>query len=72
MRRISFHSLVPLAEKSTSSCVNGLGEPIGEVAVATPEVEFVVAHAKCGDLLEVSRGKFRRKTHTPIDARRKK
>ena len=33
------------------------GEPIGEVAVATPEVEFVVAHAKCGDLLEVSRGK---------------
>jgi len=33
------------------------GEPIGEVAMATPEVEFVVAHAKCGDLLEVSRGK---------------
>jgi glucose-6-phosphate dehydrogenase assembly protein OpcA len=33
------------------------GEPIGEVAVQTPEVEFVVAHAKCGDLLEVSRGK---------------
>jgi glucose-6-phosphate dehydrogenase assembly protein OpcA len=32
------------------------GEPIGEVAMATPEVEFVVAHAKCGDLLEVSRG----------------
>jgi glucose-6-phosphate dehydrogenase assembly protein OpcA len=33
------------------------GEPIGEVAVQTPDVEFVVAHAKCGDLLEVSRGK---------------
>jgi glucose-6-phosphate dehydrogenase assembly protein OpcA len=33
------------------------GEPIGEVAMATPEVEFLVAHAKCGDLLEVSRGK---------------
>jgi glucose-6-phosphate dehydrogenase assembly protein OpcA len=33
------------------------GEPIGEVAIATPEVEFLVAHAKCGDLLEVSRGK---------------
>jgi glucose-6-phosphate dehydrogenase assembly protein OpcA len=31
------------------------GEPIGEVAIATPEVEFLVAHAKCGDLLEVSR-----------------
>lgn len=33
------------------------GEPIGEVAMATPDVEFLVAHAKCGDLLEVSRGK---------------
>src|SRR5881394_3849749 len=32
------------------------GEPIGEVALTTPEVEFLVAHAKCGDLLEVSRG----------------
>jgi len=33
------------------------GEPIGEVAVITADVEFLVAHAKCGDLLEVSRGK---------------
>jgi glucose-6-phosphate dehydrogenase assembly protein OpcA len=33
------------------------GEPIGEVAMTTPDVEFLVAHAKCGDLLEVSRGK---------------
>ncbi len=33
------------------------GEPIGEVAMETREVEFLVAHAKCGDLLEVSRGK---------------
>jgi glucose-6-phosphate dehydrogenase assembly protein OpcA len=33
------------------------GEPISEVAVATPDVEFLVTHAKCGDLLEVSRGK---------------
>ena len=33
------------------------GEPIGEVAMATPEVEFLVAHAECGDLLEISRGK---------------
>jgi glucose-6-phosphate dehydrogenase assembly protein OpcA len=33
------------------------GEPIGEVTIATPDVEFLVAHAKCGDLLEVSRGK---------------
>src|SRR5437870_1572090 len=32
------------------------GEPIGEVTLATTEVEFLVAHAKCGDLLEVSRG----------------
>ena len=33
------------------------GEPIGEVAMASGDVEFLVAHAKCGDLLEVSRGK---------------
>ena len=33
------------------------GEPIGEVAMATPDVEFLVAHAKCEDLFEVSRGK---------------
>src|SRR2546430_4557569 len=33
------------------------GEPIGEVAMETPEVEFLVTHAKCGDLLEVSRTK---------------
>src|SRR5215467_1362448 len=33
------------------------GEPISEVAVITADVEFLVAHAKCGDLLEVSRGK---------------
>jgi glucose-6-phosphate dehydrogenase assembly protein OpcA len=33
------------------------GEPISEVAVTTADVEFLVTHAKCGDLLEVSRGK---------------
>ena len=33
------------------------GEPIGEIILNSPEVEFVVARAKCGDLLEVSRGK---------------
>jgi glucose-6-phosphate dehydrogenase assembly protein OpcA len=33
------------------------GEPIGEVAMETLEVEFLVTHAKCGDLLEVSRTK---------------
>src|SRR5215468_3187818 len=33
------------------------GEPISEIAVITADVEFLVAHAKCGDLLEVSRGK---------------
>jgi len=33
------------------------GEPIGKVAVETPQVEFLVTHASCGDLLEVSRGK---------------
>ena len=33
------------------------GEPVGEVAVETSEVEFLVTHAQCGDLLEVSRRK---------------
>jgi glucose-6-phosphate dehydrogenase assembly protein OpcA len=33
------------------------GEPIGEIVLNSREVEFVVTHAKCGDLLEVSRGK---------------
>jgi glucose-6-phosphate dehydrogenase assembly protein OpcA len=33
------------------------GEPIGEVAMETLEVEFLMTHAKCGDLLEVSRTK---------------
>jgi glucose-6-phosphate dehydrogenase assembly protein OpcA len=33
------------------------GEPIGEVSVKTPEVEFLVTHAKCGDLLEILRKK---------------
>jgi glucose-6-phosphate dehydrogenase assembly protein OpcA len=33
------------------------GEPIHEVALSTAEVEFLVTHAKCGDLLEVSRAK---------------
>jgi glucose-6-phosphate dehydrogenase assembly protein OpcA len=32
------------------------GQPIHEVAVTAGDIEFVVAHAKCGDLLEVSRG----------------
>jgi glucose-6-phosphate dehydrogenase assembly protein OpcA len=33
------------------------GQPIHEVVVTTGDIEFVVTHAKCGDLLEVSRGK---------------
>src|SRR5436853_749155 len=33
------------------------GEPIGEIVLNSREVEFVVARAKCADLLEVSRGK---------------
>src|SRR5216110_3326411 len=32
------------------------GEPIGEIVLNSREVEFVVTRAKCGDLLEVSRG----------------
>jgi glucose-6-phosphate dehydrogenase assembly protein OpcA len=33
------------------------GEPIGEIVLNSREVEFIVARAKCGDLLEVSRDK---------------
>jgi glucose-6-phosphate dehydrogenase assembly protein OpcA len=32
-------------------------EPIHEIALLSGEIEFRVSHAKCGDLLEVSRGK---------------
>src|SRR5213080_570531 len=32
------------------------GEPIGEIVLNSREVEFVISRAKCGDLLEVSRG----------------
>jgi glucose-6-phosphate dehydrogenase assembly protein OpcA len=47
----------PLGRKIDVELRERPGEPISEVAVGTPEVEFVVTHAKCGDLLEVSRGK---------------
>ena len=33
------------------------GEPIHEVAVTAGDIEFLITHAKCGDLLEISRGK---------------
>ncbi len=33
------------------------GQPIHEVALTAGDIEFVVTYAKCGDLLEVSRGK---------------
>jgi glucose-6-phosphate dehydrogenase assembly protein OpcA len=33
------------------------GEPISKIALKSRDIEFLVAHAKCGDLLEVSRGK---------------
>jgi glucose-6-phosphate dehydrogenase assembly protein OpcA len=33
------------------------GHPIHEIALTSGDVEFCVAYAKCGDLLEVSRGK---------------
>jgi glucose-6-phosphate dehydrogenase assembly protein OpcA len=33
------------------------GEPIHEVVLTSGDVEFCVTHAKCGDLLEVSRSK---------------
>jgi glucose-6-phosphate dehydrogenase assembly protein OpcA len=40
------------------------GEPIREIALETSEVEFLVTHAECGDLLEVSRRKSGEK-HIP-------
>jgi glucose-6-phosphate dehydrogenase assembly protein OpcA len=40
------------------------GEPIREIALETSEVEFLVTHAECGDLLEVSRRKTGEK-HIP-------
>ncbi|MGE5207765.1 MAG: glucose-6-phosphate dehydrogenase assembly protein OpcA [Alphaproteobacteria bacterium] len=33
------------------------GQPVHEIALTSGEIEFCVAYAKCGDLLEVSRGK---------------
>jgi glucose-6-phosphate dehydrogenase assembly protein OpcA len=40
------------------------GQPIHEVVVTAGDIEFVVTHAKCGDLLEISRGKAGEK-HVP-------
>jgi glucose-6-phosphate dehydrogenase assembly protein OpcA len=53
--KLSFVS--PLGRKIDIELNERPGEPIGEVAMATPDVEFLVAHSKCEDLLEVSRGK---------------
>lgn len=33
------------------------GEPVGEIVLNSDGVEFLIRHAECGDLLEVSRGK---------------
>ena len=33
------------------------GQPIHEVAVTSGDIEFLITYAKCGDLLEISRGK---------------
>jgi glucose-6-phosphate dehydrogenase assembly protein OpcA len=33
------------------------GEPINQIILNSRDAHFVIAHAKCGDLLEVSRGK---------------
>jgi glucose-6-phosphate dehydrogenase assembly protein OpcA len=37
------------------------GHPVHEIALTSGDVEFCVAYAKCGDLLEVSRGKTEEK-----------
>ncbi|MDQ2825200.1 MAG: glucose-6-phosphate dehydrogenase assembly protein OpcA [Verrucomicrobiota bacterium] len=33
------------------------GQPLGEILLTSDAIEFLVTHAECGDLLEVSRGK---------------
>ena len=53
--KLSFVS--PSSEKIDVELRERPGEPISEIAMRTPDVEFLVTHAKCGDLLEVSRGK---------------
>src|SRR5438132_11619398 len=47
----------PSLQKMDIELIEVAGEPIGEIVLNSREVEFVVARAKCADLLEVSRGK---------------
>ncbi len=51
------HFVGPSGRKIDAELRERPGEPIGGIALATPEVEFLVTHAECGDLLEVSRAK---------------
>jgi hypothetical protein len=47
----------PSGRKITIELRERDGAPVHEVALTTAEVEFLVTHAECGDLLEVSRAR---------------
>ena len=57
MGRTSFSSLSSSGRKIDIEMRQRDGQPIHEVVLTAADIEFVVTHAKCGDLLEVSRGK---------------
>jgi len=62
MRRISFHSLVPLAEKSTSELRERAGEPIGEVAVARPKLGICSGSANAETFWKFTRKSTKKRT----------
>src|SRR6266581_59067 len=51
------HFIGPSQRKIEIELRERAGEPISEIVLNSREIEFLVTHAKCGDLLEVSRGK---------------
>ena len=51
------HFVGPSQQKIDIELRERAGEPISEIVLNSREIEFLVTHAKCGDLLEVSRGK---------------
>lgn len=54
---LALHFAGPSGQKINIDLRERDGEPVHEVALMTGDIEFSVTHAKCGDLLEVSRTK---------------
>src|SRR5205809_2189437 len=52
------HFVGPSQQKIDIELRERAAEPISEIVLNSREIEFLVTHAKCGDLLEVSRGKL--------------